>query len=208
MILSASLTATRAGTMYAMPKREPQVADLLGASRNDDASIVITRVTWGKRKACTQEQLEKYLNTLAETGRVKSSARAAGLDYRTIYFLRKDNALFALAEKEAREAGSEALENEAIEQATVGIEKGVWHQGVLVGTERVIPANPLLQFLLKAQNPARFMERSEVIGRDGGKVPERITSDDDRAKIIAKLDQRAAARVIEHKPEADNDLLG
>ena len=80
-----------------------------------------------------------------------------------------------------------------------GTEKGVWHQGSLVGTERVY-SDALLTLLLKGRRKKVYADRTELTGADGGPV--------------AQIDETAkAARVAQllalaQQRKADADQFG
>jgi hypothetical protein len=63
--------------------------------------------------------------------------------------------------REAESMAAHRLEDEAVRRASEGVSRAVWHKGKIVGYETVC-SDSLLMFLLKANNPEKFKERSEV----------------------------------------------
>lgn len=86
---------------------------------------------------------EVFIATLAKTGQVTLSAKAAKIDRVTAYAWRKKNEEFALAWNRALDLAGDMLEDEAVNRAMNG-------------------SDGLLTLLLKAHKPERFRERSEV----------------------------------------------
>ena len=61
---------------------------------------------------------------------------------------------------EAEEHFNDMLQAEAVRRAVEGTEKGIWHQGKLVGIEQQY-SDPLLMFLLKGKKPETFGNKVE-----------------------------------------------
>ena len=101
------------------------------------------------------------MEALAETGNVAESARIARYDKSTAYDRRHDNPEFAAQWEEAIEVATEKLELEARRRAYEGTSKGVWHNGELVGTEKVY-SDTLMIFLLKAHRPEKYRDNFNV----------------------------------------------
>ncbi len=85
------------------------------------------------------------------------------------YNWRKGDEAFATAWDEALDAGTDALEDEAVRRAHEGVEEPVFYQGEEVARVRKYSDN-LLMFLLKGRRPERFRERTEISGPGGGPV--------------------------------------
>lgn len=89
------------------------------------------------------------------------------------------------------EEGIDKAEQEAFRRAVEGTEKGVWHQGVLVGSERVY-SDALMALILKGRRKKVFAERTEVTGADGGPVAQ--VDETAKAARVAQLMALAAER--------------
>ena len=96
-----------------------------------------------------------YIETLAETGSVHLSARAAGLSARSAYALRVRSPAFSAAWDTAQQLAVGRLSALAFDRAIHGRVEQVYHQGELVGEKRV-PSERLLIWLLSRLDPTRF----------------------------------------------------
>jgi len=96
-----------------------------------------------------------YIETLAETGSVHLSAKAAGLSARSAYALRIRSPAFSAAWDAAQQLAVGRLSALAFDRAIHGRIEQVYHQGDLVGEKRV-PSERLLMWLLARLDPKRF----------------------------------------------------
>ena len=96
-----------------------------------------------------------FIETLAETGSVHVSAKAAGLSARSAYGLRVRSAAFAAAWDAAQQLAVGRLSALAFDRAINGRIEQVYHNGELVGEKRV-PSERLLMWLLARLDPKRF----------------------------------------------------
>ena len=96
-----------------------------------------------------------YIETLAETGSVHMSAKAAGLSARSAYALRVRSPAFSAAWDAAQQLAVGRLSALAFDRAIHGRIEQVYHQGELVGEKRV-PSERLLMWLLSRLDPKRF----------------------------------------------------
>jgi len=96
-----------------------------------------------------------YIETLAETGSVHLSAKAAGLSARSAYALRVRSPAFSAAWDAAQQLAVGRLSALAFDRAIHGRVEQVYHQGELVGEKRV-PSERLLMWLLSRLDPKRF----------------------------------------------------
>ena len=96
-----------------------------------------------------------YIETLAETGSVHLSAKAAGLSARSAYALRVRSPAFSAAWDAAQQLAVGRLSALAFDRAIHGRIEQVYHQGALVGEKRV-PSERLLMWLLSRLDPKRF----------------------------------------------------
>jgi hypothetical protein len=106
-----------------------------------------------------------FLSLLTQGHTAAHAARACGIERMTAYKARAADSDFAAAWDIALEDGIQVLEEEARRRAVDGVtkEKGVYHQGVQVGTETVTDySDTLLIFLLKAKRPEVYRDRTEV----------------------------------------------
>lgn len=120
----------------------------------------------------TADQRRKiFLAELAAHGRVATACRAAGLDRSDTYKTKDRDPEFAKQWDDALEMFIDSLEGAARLRAVEGTEKGVWHQGVQVGTERQY-SDSLLALMLKAKRKREYGDASkvELTGADGGPV--------------------------------------
>lgn len=137
---------------------------------NEESSLVIVAEVPNAKKRISKRKQQIFLETLRQTGQIKKSAEAAG--YTTSVFLRrlrKEDPEFAQAWDEALEAGIDVLEDEAIRRAHEGIEKDVYYQGEVVGTE-VQYSDALLQFILRGNKPEKYRENVNVQGTINHKI--------------------------------------
>lgn len=96
-----------------------------------------------------------FIETLAETGSVHLSAKAAGLSARSAYALRVRSSAFAQAWDAAQQLAVGRLSALAFDRAIHGRIEQVYHDGELVGEKRV-PSDRLLMWLLSRLDPRRF----------------------------------------------------
>ena len=88
----------------------------------------------------------KFLATLAECCNVSEAARSAGVTRKTAYDWRNSDPDFAAAWEEAIEEAADKLEQVAWDRATVD------------------KSDRMLEILLKAHRPQKFVERRELSG--------------------------------------------
>jgi len=123
----------------------------------------------GKRKASSvPTALDRdalFLGELAKGRSVQGACDVAGFGRTTVYERRANDAAFAASWDAAYEAGSDVLEDEMRRRALDGVEKGIYHQGVRIATERQY-SDTMLIFALKARRPEKYRERFEVKNTD------------------------------------------
>lgn len=133
-----------------------------------------------------------FLEHYAVLGIVSLAARAVEVTPGAVYALRARDAEFAFAYDEAAEAAADVMEAEARRRAVAGVDEPVWHQGVMVGTQKRY-SDSLLQFLLKGRRRKVFGDKQEITGADGAPlVPE--LDEDERARRVARLVALAQSR--------------
>lgn len=152
---------------------------------------------------------KNFLNRLAETGQVTRSCVEVGWDRVQAYRVKGRDPVFAEAWTDALEMFADRLEVEATRRAVDGTDKGVWHQGVLVGTERQY-SDSLLALMLKAKRKREYGDASkiELTGADGGPVKTEETPTAIGRKIafalaVAMRDKEQEATVM---PDDGSDM--
>lgn len=133
----------------------------------------------------TPEKLTAFCAALAETGIVARACKAVDISRVTAYEWRNEIPEFAAAWDKALAIGVTALEDEAHRRGFEGVDEGVYHQGVLVDTQRKY-SDTLAIFLLKAHRPEKYRERTHVdlANSDGTLTP---VDDTARAARVAQL---------------------
>ena len=111
-----------------------------------------TRTDWTLTRA--RPKIDAFIDKLRNSGNVRLSCNAAGVNRSTAYNWRDKWATFAAEWDEALEDACDILEAEA------------WKRAVNDKSDR------LLMFLLKAHRPDKFKERTatELTGADGGPI--------------------------------------
>jgi hypothetical protein len=111
-----------------------------------------------------------FLTALREVPVVSRACAAVGIERSTAYRAAEIDSAFKAAWDDAMEAGIDKAEQEAFRRAVEGTDKGVWHQGSLVGSERVY-SDALLALFLKGRRKTVYAERKELTGADGAALP-------------------------------------
>lgn len=166
---SVAVQASEPGASRSLPTQADMLREIRPISRNvkngvelsgdselpdrpvsPEQSAPILRKGW--RSLRDPAVLEKYIMTLAATGRYTAAASMSGVSRRQADLLRNSDESFGelCAEAIARYHGS--LEAEAHERAVNGVSVPVWHQGQLVGYE-IKASDRLLELLLKRHIP-------------------------------------------------------
>jgi hypothetical protein len=130
-----------------------------------------------------------FLRSLASTGNVGLSCKAAGIARSTAYEWRKDEE-FAKGWESALEEASDVLEAEARRRGAEGVEEPVFYQGEDVGTVRKY-SDVLLIFLLKSANRRRFDPDGYV------KLSVHEDLDAKLKALVARMDEHSARRVLQ-----------
>jgi hypothetical protein len=118
----------------------------------------------------------KFLAALRESGIVFSACKVARIDRREAYRAKDADTAFASQWDEAIADATDALEAEAIRRGEKGVLRGIYWQGKRVD-DVLEYSDGLLQFILKARNPARFRDNFSIehTGKDGGPIEHRDT---------------------------------
>ncbi len=132
--------------------------------------LVGTNVALENQRKIANKRKKIFLKTLAKTGMVTPSAKAAGYaDSQMVNRYRREDPEFAAAWEEAEAAGIDRWEEEATRRAFEGVEKGVYFRGERVDTEKQY-SDGLAQFMLKAKRPEIYGERKQVDVNVGGRA--------------------------------------
>lgn len=108
------------------------------------------------RQKLSLRKQSKFLDLLAQTGKVAASARAVGFASTAyLHKLRRDDEDFAEAWGQAVEAAGDILEEEAIRRANEGIIEEIYYKGEVVG-QKFMYSDQLLMFLLRGNNPGKY----------------------------------------------------
>jgi hypothetical protein len=102
-----------------------------------------------------------FLEALAAGWSVTHAAQRAGVARQRLYERRDADEHFAAGWEAALQQGTEALEDEARRRAVDGWDEPVYQRGELVGHVRKYDSR-LLEFLLRARDPARFRDSVEL----------------------------------------------
>lgn len=153
----------------------------------------------------TQRQIETFFEELAATDHVQKAVAKSGLPSRTVYSWRDNDPDFAQRWTEARERYVDGLEAEAHRRAVAGTDKGVWHQGVQVGSEKQY-SDSILLAMLKAKRKREYGDASkiELTGADGGPVKTEETPTAIGRKIAFALATAMRAKEQEAIVEPDD----
>lgn len=108
-----------------------------------------------------------FLEALRTVPVIRQACEAAGVERTTAWRARQADEAFAEAWDHAIEEGIDRAEQEAFRRAVQGWDQGVWHQGVLVGTERRY-SDAMLSLVLKGRRKSVYADRTELTGAGGG----------------------------------------
>jgi hypothetical protein len=118
------------------------------------------------RTKLTPHAREKFLAHLSKTANVTESAKVIGMSRQGVYDARDTDPSFRRAWDQAVEIATDTLEQEARRRALDGWDEPVFYRGEEIGRVRQY-SDRMLELLLKANRPRKFVERHEVTGKDG-----------------------------------------
>jgi len=95
------------------------------------------------------------LRALATCGSVTHAAKAAKINKSTHYLWLKEDEQYAQLAAIARELAGDALEDEAVRRAQLGVRRNIYHAGKKIGYETEY-SDTLLIFLLKGAKPQKY----------------------------------------------------
>jgi AcrR family transcriptional regulator len=139
----------------------------------------------------TPEKQAEFLSLLREGRTVEGAARNVGIHRSTLYRLRDRDEDFKRAWDEAWEAGIEALEDELRRRGFEGVEKPVFHGGVVVGSVREFDTTAAI-FILKARKPEVYRDNARIEHTGPGGGPVQVESF--REEFIRRIERLAARR--------------
>lgn len=125
----------------------------------------------GTTAQLTAAKHDLFFAELEKHGQITRAARIARLDRASVYELRASNPEFNTRWVAALDTYADTLEAAAHQRAVEGTDKGVYHQGVLMSTEKQY-SDTLLLAMLKAKRRREYGDSSkvELSGPDGGPV--------------------------------------
>lgn len=130
----------------------------------------------------TPENEADFLDGLARTASVTAACEIAKIARASAYDWRDADPAFAAAWDAALVRGTDALEDEAIRRARLGVDEPVFYQGDECGTVTKY-SDTLLIFMLKARRPEVFREQIavthtvNVVDRLGSAIARAIQAD-------------------------------
>lgn len=110
----------------------------------------------------TQDKLSAFITVLANTGRVDKACEAIDISRYTAYQWRDTNSDFAAAWEKAKRISASHLEDEAHRRAVDGVTQEIYDKDGNVVSTRTTYSDTLLTFLLKANDPEKFSDKTEV----------------------------------------------
>jgi hypothetical protein len=102
-----------------------------------------------------------FLSAFAQLGRRAAAAAAIGIDSRTHRYWMQNDPVYADAFQRAEAVVADRIEDEIFRRGVEGVERGVWHNGVQVGTERHY-SDTLLIFAAKGARPEKYRDRADT----------------------------------------------
>lgn len=149
--------------------------------------------------APTPEKQAEFLVLLRGGRTVEGAARSVGIHRRALYRFRDRNKEFRRAWDEAWEAGIEALEDELRRRGFEGVEKPVFHGGVVVGSVREFDTTAAI-FILKARKPEVYRDNARIEHTGPGGGPVQVESF--REEFVRRIERLAARRGMASIPVA------
>ena len=132
-----------------------------------------TTVAMTGRRVAARVWKPVFLEALAQTANLTTSARAAGVTRENVYQARRRSPEFEAQCRNAVEQAVDLLEREARRRAFEGVLEPVYHKGEVVGHIRKY-SDGLLTFLLKAHRPTKYRDNVNV--QHSGELDDRRTS--------------------------------
>jgi hypothetical protein len=92
---------------------------------------------------------------------MREAAAAIGIDLRTHRYWMQKDAVYVEAFQRAEAVVADRIEDEMFRRGVEGVERGVWYNGVQVGTERHY-SDTLLIFAAKGAMPEKYRDRVDT----------------------------------------------
>jgi hypothetical protein len=139
-------------------------------------------------QAITPEEWETFFFEFAKTGVLRRACSTAHISPTAVYYHKRKSPLFALRLTIYKDIGGDALEEEAFRRAVEGVNKDIFWQGGVCGTETVY-SDSLLSMLLKGAKPDKYKDRvaSENVNLNANVPDNDARAADLRARIASKL---------------------
>lgn len=144
----------------------------------------------------TRAWQEPLLEALRAIPIMTRAARKVGIDPSRVYQVMREDAGFKAAVEQAQAEGDDSLETAAFKRAVRGVDKGVWHNGVRVGSERVY-SDTLLVALLKGRKKHIYAERTELTGANGEPLGGAVDDTAKAARLAAILNLAKARAALD-----------
>jgi len=155
----------------------------------------------------SDEQRQTFLDVLSRTGVIRPALEAAGFKRNCLPRLRSDPD-FEAAYREALEDATDTMESEAYRRAVNGVlrTKAIGSGENTQFIDELHYSDPMLMFLLKANRPDRFADRSksEISAPGGAPLIPATTDASAAARIAALLDEARRRRGEADDTEADD----
>jgi hypothetical protein len=169
-----------------------------------DPAVIEKKITiapWKDVAPLDEEQANKILLDVAAGASLNKAASDNNTSVTRIVRFRFANKAFGEAMNQAIEIRNMLLEDKAFELAYHGQESTVTKgtgDNKIKTTNIDYPGNPLLQFLLKAEQPEKYgVERQDIRTGPLEAPPDIIRSERDRAQITKRIEERRQARELE-----------
>jgi hypothetical protein len=155
----------------------------------------------------TKQKKTKFCRVLAENGgNRKLACDAVGISYMTYLRATQNDPQFVELLEIADKQAGDMLEAEAYRRAYTGIDEPVYQQGELVGFKKNY-SDKLLLVLMKANNPGKYTEKSEV--NYTGTIEHKVINEakDSLLKSLGKIiDVTPEKKTLTNKKNAPIDL--
>lgn len=150
----------------------------------------------------TQAWQEPLLEALRCVPILTRASRMVGIGRHRVMQVMREDPAFRQAVEDAKIEGIETAERAAFKRAVKGVEKGVWHNGVRVGSERIY-SDSLLLAILKGYKKETYSERTELTGANGEPLGGAVDETTKAARLAALLNLAKARQALE---KAADDL--
>ena len=230
---SAPAAAPAANTVAATTAdTAPPPAEALASIDEDEASTPIeydpAEYRWvpvrrrPRSDGWTEEKQRRFIEVLADTGRVALAAKAVGLSRQAAYELKRsgDGSAFSRAWDAARLHAGALLEDIAFDRAIEGREENVFNEFGEVIATKYVPDNRMLTFLLKHLIPDRYGNAAAsgagagagAVGNAGGSVTVPVTIDaclrEMEPQLPAPAETLLGAETLSHELEIADIMDG